>query len=146
MCVCVCVCVQSLPSSVPVASLQLNLTDHLKEAMSEDSVVTSPRKRRSAGRRVGRVAQTPNAGIHVEFASDSDSEAGNSLDGCAEGARLNQSSATESPSPFVSQISHHISPTLSSPLFADEQEEEGFLVYDPLHSLTTVSLLCSLAV
>lgn len=94
---------------------------------------------------MGRVAQTPNAGIHVEFASDSDSEPGNSLDGCAVGAGPDQSSTTEPPSPGVSQICQ-MSPTLSPPLFADEQEEEGFLVYDPLHTLTTVSSMRLLAV
>ena len=119
----------------------MDVTDHLKEAMTEDSVGTSPSKQRSTGRRVGHVARTPGAGIHVEFASDSESEAGNSLDESAAGAGLHQSCTTES-SPCVSQISCQMSPTVSSPLFADEQEEEGFLVYDPLHTLSTVSSTC----
>ena len=55
----------------------MDVTDHLKEAMTEDSVGTSPSKQRSTGRRVGHVARTPSAWIHVEFASDSESEAGN---------------------------------------------------------------------
>ena len=45
----------------------MDVTDHLKEAMTEDSVGTSPSKQRSTGRRVGHVARTPSAGIHVEL-------------------------------------------------------------------------------
>ena len=141
MFVCVRVCSQSLSSSAPVASLQINVTDHLKEAMTEDSLGTSPGKQKNTHRRVGHVAQTPSAGIHVEFASDSESEPGNSLDGSTAGVGLRQSCSTE-PSHGINQSSCQRSTTVFSPVFADEQEEEeGFLLYDPLYTTSTVSSL-----
>lgn len=146
VCLCVCACVhvcvwaQSLSSSAPVASLQMNVTDYLKEAMTEDSVGSSPSKQKSTSRRAGHVARTPSAGIHVEFASDSESEPGNSLDERTVDAGLHQSGTTESSE--TNHIPCHMSPTMISPVFADEQEEGGFLLYDPLHTLSTVSSIC----
>ena len=107
--------------------------------MTEDSLGTSPSKQKNTHRRVGHVAQTPSAGIHVEFASDSESEPGNSLDGSTVGVGPHQSCSTE-PSRGTNQTSCHMSSTVFSPVFADEQEEEeGFLLYDPLYTTSTVS-------
>lgn len=100
---------------------------------------SSPSKQKNICRRVGHVALTPSAGIHVEFASDSESEPGNSLDGSTVGVGLRQSCPTEL-SHGIRQTSCQMSPTVLSPVFADEQEEEeGFLLYDPLYTKSTVS-------